>query len=386
MSFANSAEGQLSNILQPAGIVINGENSWDPQVQDPRTYQRILRDGHLGIGESFMDKWWDCASLDELVCKIISNEIQTKIRTTPSLIANIVIAKIINMQSPKRSREVAERHYDLPVELYRSFLDENMQYTCGYWKNTDSLDDAQIQKMDLIARKLMLEPGMTVLDIGCGWGQLANHMAEKYGAEVTGITISNEQLAFAQSTHHKPKYVLKDYRDTENLGQFDRITAVGMIEHVGYKNYRPFMKVVRSLLKNDGMFLLHTIGDTKSSVTGNPWLNKYIFPNGMLPSEEYLDEATKGLLVKEDSHSFGPDYDKTLMAWFDNFNKNWPSLEGQLIDASQPSRGYYDERFYLMMKYYFLTCAGSFRSRKVMQLWQNVYSKNGIVGGYEVIR
>ena len=379
-------EARLATLLSPAGIEVNGSNPWDLQIHDRKAFRKILSGGTLGIGEAYVDGLWECDSVDELISRVLGADLHKSISISPGLIASTAMARLVNMQSPRRSKRVATAHYDLPPRLYESFLDPNMQYTCGYWRKADNLAEAQLDKMDLIARKLGIAAGMKVLDIGFGWGQLANHFAQEYGAEVTGITISEAQCRYAQEHFSQPDYRLMDYRVLNMPGYFDRVTAIGVVEHVGYKNYRPFMQTVGSLLNKDGMFLLQTIGNTKTNATGDPWLNKYIFPNGMLPSETQLAAATEGVFIKEDNQSFGQDYDKTLMAWFHNFDVNWRKLEGKRIDESRPELGYYDERFYRTWKYYLLMCAGSFRSRKAMQLWQNVYSANGIKGGYEPVR
>jgi cyclopropane-fatty-acyl-phospholipid synthase len=253
-------------------------------------------------------------------------------------------------------------------------LDKNMNYTCGYWARANNLDEAQLDKMEMVCQKLMLKPGMEVLDIGCGFGSLAKYMATKYGVKVTGITISNEQLQFARQncTGLPVEIRFQDYRDVRE--QYDRIVSLGMFEHVGYKNYRTYMEIARSSLKDDGLFLLHTIGNNISYHSGDEWMNKYIFPNGMLPSIAQISTAAEGLFVMEDWHNFGADYDKTLMAWHDNFEKNWVHLKEK-----------YDDIFYRMWRYYLLSCAGIFRVRRT-QLWQIVFSTHGVRGGYQTPR
>jgi len=237
-------------------------------------------------------------------------------------------------------------------------LDSGMTYTCGYWQNATTLDEAQEAKLDLICRKLELEPGMRVLDIGCGWGSFARYAAEHYGAAVTGLTISGEQAEMAKE-HCRGLPVdilLQDYREVS--GTFDRVLSIGMFEHVGYKNYRTYMEITRRCLKDDGIALIQTIGGNRSTTASNPWLSKYIFPNSMLPSIAQIGAAMEGIFVMEDWHNFGPHYDKTLMAWYANFENAWPK-----------HRDRYGERFYRMWKFYLLSCAGTFRSR-LNQLWQ----------------
>lgn len=241
-------------------------------------------------------------------------------------------------------------------------------------ENSQTLDEAQEAKLDLICRKLGVKPGEKILDIGCGWSSFGKFTAEKYGAGVVGITVSREQVEFGQKLcGGLPVEVrLQDYREVDE--KFDHIVSVGMIEHVGYKNYRAYMEIAHRCLKDDGLFLLHTIGGNKSVHSVDRWMNKYIFPNGMLPSIKQLGDAIEGLFVMEDWHNFSADYDKTLMAWYGNIEKNWEKLKAN-----------YDERFHRMWRYYLLSCAAAFRARN-NQLWQIVLSKRGVIGGYKSIR
>ena len=276
-----------------------------------------------------------------------------------------------NRQSLSRSREVAEKHYDLDNELFSCMLDSTLAYSCGYWRQATSLYEAQLAKLDLICRKMELQPGMKVLDIGCGWGSFTWYAASRYGVAVDGVTVSVEQQKYAQQrcAHLPVTILLKDYRELsgnrEVTGRYDRIVSVGMFEHVGKKNYREFMQVVDRLLDDEGLALLHTIGENESSKTFDPWINKYIFPNGELPSLAQITAAAERWFAIEDVHNFGPDYDKTLKAWDDNFCRAWPQLEHR-----------YDQRFFRMWRYYLNVCAAAFRSRN-LQLWQLVLSKRG---------
>ena len=191
---------------------------------------------------------------------------------------NGICFKLFNYQSKARAFQIGEHHYDLGNDLFEKMLDKRMIYSCGYWKNAKTLDEAQEAKLDLICRKLYLKPGMKVLDIGCGWGGFAFFAAEKYGVEVVGVSVSKEQIAYAEAKRGKlpVTFLLQDYRDI--TGSFDRVVSVGMFEHVGYKNYTEFMTVVNRCMKDDGLCLLHTIGATITSFHPDPWIQKYIFP------------------------------------------------------------------------------------------------------------
>lgn len=370
----NSARAVIEDLFTKADIKIGGNRPWDIQVHDERLYDRVLAEGSLGGGEAYMDGWWDVPALDQFICKIFSARLQNKFFFNWRALVVTLYARVLNMQSKTRAKKVAHEHYDLSTELYTSFLDPYNQYTCGYFKNTTDLNVAQEQKLDLICKKLQLKKGDRVLDIGCGWGGFSKFAAEHYGVTVTGITISKEQLGYAKEFTKglSVDLRLQDYRDLQ--GTFDKILICGMVEHVGYKNYRTIMEVVHRNLADDGLFLLHTIGSNKSVHAVEPWMDKYIFPNSMLPSAAQLTKASEKLFVMEDWHNFGQYYDPTLMAWSKNFDAAWPRLKAK-----------YDERFYRMWHYYLHTCAGLFRARYT-QLWQIVFSKNGVVGGYQSVR
>jgi len=367
-----SSKDLINKLIEPSGVKINGSNPWDIQVHDERFYARVLKDNELGLGESYMDGWWDCEELDEMFYRLLRSGIDRKINHNYRLKMQFLLHYLLNYQTKSRSLEVAKKHYDAGNELYRAMLGETMVYSGGYWKGTDNLEDAQLNKMKLICKKLMLEPGMKLLDIGCGWGTMACYLAKNYGVEVVGITISEQQKKVAEERckNLSVEIRLQDYRD---LGEqkFDRIVSIGMYEHVGYKNYRTYMEVVKRCLVDDGLFLLQTIANNYTHVTGDPWLNKYVFPNGMLPSVTQIGEAIEGLLILEDWHNLSVNYDKTLMAWYQNFVLHWPKL-----------KALYDQRFYRMWTYYLLYCAGAFRARKI-QLWQIALSPSGLKDGFK---
>ncbi len=364
---------RLQEILDDAGIVINGPNEWDPQVHDERFYARVMAQGSVGMGEAYMDKWFDIQAADQFFSRVLRARLDEKVKTTGNLLMYLR-SVMVNAQDRRRSMQPIVKHYNLGTDLYTSFLDSHNQYTCCYFPNgNETLEEAATKKLDLICRKLQLLPTDRVLDIGCGWGGFARYAAEKYGCHVTGVSISDEQLKYARATTEGllVEFRLQDYRDIK--GSYDKVVCVGMIEHVGYKNYRGYMKVINKILKEDGLFLLQTIGRTESLTHGDPWLDKYIFPNGMLPSVKQLGAATERLLVMEDWHNLGAHYYHTLMAWYRNFVQNW-----DMLSKNAPE---YDERFYRMWTYYLLCCAGAFHSRR-QQLWQIVFSKHGVPGGY----
>jgi cyclopropane-fatty-acyl-phospholipid synthase len=363
----DKAETYARELLSSAGISVNGGNPYDIQVHNEKFYKRVLSEGALGLGESYMDGWWDCEALDQFIDRVLCANLEAKVRGNWRYIWAVLSSRLFNLQNISRSKQVGEQHYDIDIDLYRAMLDKRMNYTCGYWKNARNLDEAQEAKLELVCKKIHLEPGMSVLDLGCGYGAFAGYAAEKYDVRVTGVTVSIRQVEYGNEMYKDLPVELKlqDYRTVDR--KYDRVISIGIMEHVGYKNYRTYMEVVDRTLKDDGIAFFHTIGGNFSTTTANPWTTKYIFPNGMLPSISQLAKAMEDLFIMEDWHNFGPDYDKTLMAWHENFERAWPTLKEK-----------HGERFYRMWRFYLLSSAGGFRSRN-SQLWQVVMTRPGSV-------
>ncbi len=363
-----------TELLEHAGITINGKNDYDIIVHNENLYTRVLRQGPLGLGESYMDGWWNCRSLDKFFYKILMADLDKKVRGEISVWLGVLSGFILNTGRKSRAFNIGKKHYDIGNDLFTAMLDKRLVYTCGYWPGARNLDAAQEAKLDLVCRKIGLNKGQTVLDIGSGWGSFIGFAAEKYGAKATGVTVSHQQRDYANKKYSKLPVttMLQDYREINQ--QFNHVVSLGMFEHVGYKNYRTYMQTVHAILDDDGLFLLHTIGGNNSVHSADPWLDKYIFPGGMIPSIKQIGKSIEGLFVMEDWHNFGPDYDKTLMAWNKNLESNWDKLKSG-----------YDERFHRMWRYYLLSSAAGFRARK-LQLWQIVLSKRGIAGGYTPVR
>jgi cyclopropane-fatty-acyl-phospholipid synthase len=366
----------LDELIAETGIRFNGDNPWDIQVFDDTVYRRILTHGPLGFGESYMDGLWDCYAMDEMFARLLSSDIDEKLGrwNRLRLLAAVLRHRLLNLQASHRAFQVGEQHYDIGNDIFEAMLDSSMSYSCAYWHQADNLEQAQYRKLDMICRKLELKSGERLLDIGCGWGGLARHAAQHYGVEVTGITVSKEQqkLARARCSGLPVRIELLDYRDL--TGNFDKIVSVGMFEHVGSKNYPAYFDTARRLLKEQGLFLLHTIGRHRTTATVDSWIDKYIFPNGKLPSAREIAKVLEDRFLIEDWHNFGQDYDRTLMAWWHNFDQAWPQLSSK-----------YSQRFFRMWKYYLLSCAGFFRSRQG-QLWQIVLSKRTRTQVYRSIR
>lgn len=356
----------LADLLGTAGIEVNGSRPWDMLIQHPQTATRILAGGSLGLGESYMDGWWNCAQLDEFIARILAAGLDRKVGSA-RLWLRAWRARLLNLQSLRRAWQVGRIHYDLGNDFFTAMLDEQMTYTCGYWTAARTLEEAQTAKLDLICRKLGLQPGMRLLDIGCGWGSLMKFAAERYGVECVGLTISQAQ---AELGRHRCRglaveFRLQDYRDFAPERRFDRIASVGMFEHVGRKNHAAFFSMARRSLKDDGLLLLHTIGRNQRGSGTDPWMDRYIFPNGELPALGQIADAAQAHFLIEDVHNFGVDYDRTLMAWHERFEAAWPRFAAR-----------YGERFHRMWRFYLLACAGTFRAR-TSQLWQIVLSPEG---------
>lgn len=373
MSLKDTVQGLLER--GGTGVVLNGTNPWDPQIRDERVFKRVLGGGTLALGESYMDGWWDATDLAELFSRLIAADFRKHVSFTIPTLVHLIQAKLFNRQGMSRAFEVGQKHYDIGNDLYRAMLGTRMVYTCGYWKDAHTLDEAQDAKLDLVCSKIGLKSGDRVLDIGGGWGSFAKFAAEKYGATVVAVTVSKAQVELGQKlcVGLPVEMRLQDYREIAD-GPYDHIVSLGMFEHVGVKNYLTFMKLVRSLLKEDGLFLLHTIGGSYSGAQIDPWLDKYIFPNAAIPTLPQITRSAEGQFVIEDLHNFGTDYDKTLHMWLKNVDAHWQELPEE-----------YDERFYRMWKYYLMISAGFFRARKT-QLWQIVLSPRGVQGGYTSIR
>ncbi len=369
----NFCKNQLERIFDAADIKIGGNRPWDIHIHNPLVFRRAITEGNLGLGESYIDGFWECDDLEEFMFRLISSKADEKI-VAPVMFIGKWIGKTYNLQRPSRAYTVGETHYNAGNDLFKAMLDQRLIYSCGYWKEAATLDEAQENKLCLIFNKLQLQPGMHLLDIGCGWGGAARFAAEHYKVSVTGITISTEQAKIAKEYCADVPVTIEliDYRKLQ--GSFDRIYSIGMFEHVGYKNYHNYFDLISRCLKPDGLTLLHTIGSNTPTTNGDAWSCKYIFPNSMLPAASQITKNYEGLFILEDWHVFSYDYSLTLKAWYNNFEKHWPLLQSS-----------YSERFHRMWRYYLLSFSGAFRSRSI-QLWQILLSKNGLPGRTTIAR
>ena len=369
----DSLKHRAIELLQHAGIHLDGDAPTDIRVHDERLYARVFAHGSLGLGEAYMDGWWSVPDLPGFMTRLLSSHLDEHLKTLDTLLAHLK-ARFVNLQRGEHAFEIGKAHYDLGNDLFKAMLGKRLVYSCGYWANADNVDDAQEAKLDLVCRKLQLKPGQRVLDIGCGWGEALKYAAEHYGVEGVGITVSQQQADYARElcAGLPIEIRLQDYHELDE--RFDAIMSIGMFEHVGGKNYRSYFEVARRCLPDDGLFLLHCIGSNGAPAQHDPWIEKYIFPNSMIPAASQVTATLEGLFVVEDWHNFGADYDRTLTAWHANFDAAWPELSKS-----------YDARFQRMWHFYLACSAAVFRTRRD-QLWQLTLCPRGVPGGYRVPR
>lgn len=379
----DAAHAWFARLMARADIRVGGDRPWDMRLLADDVPERVLGHGTVGLGESYMDGHWVADRLDQFFDRLVRANMalgaQAPVAATRPPVWHLLKARLLNRQTRRRAWQVGQQHYDLGNDFYRAMLDARMTYTCGYWSGgAATLDEAQQAKLELVCNKLGLQPGMRVLDIGCGWGSFMKYAAQRHSVQCVGITVSAEQVALGRElcAGLPVEFHLMDYRDLAGPpgaalgGRFERVVSLGMFEHVGHKNYAAFIRVAQAALQQDGLFLLHTIGRNEQGHGTDPWIDKYIFPNGELPTIARIGRACEERFVVEDLHNFGADYDRTLMSWHANVEAAWPCFAEQL-----------GERFHRMWSYYLLSCAGAFRARDI-QLWQWVLSPLGVRGGY----
>lgn len=366
-----SARARLETLLAHADVVIDGDRPWDPRVNDERFFD-VAFAGSLAIGEAYMDGLWECDQLDELVCRFRHASLDQRFQVGADGWRGLK-ARMRGRPGPPSDDAIGRLH-DGAREVFEATLDPRMVDSCGYWKPATTLAAAQEARLDLVCRKLGLVPGMLVLEIGCGWGSFAQYAAERYGVRVVGITGSREQMAYGHKRCQGLPVEIRvgDYREV--TGSFDRVISAGVLTQVDPRNHRRYFEAIHGVLRKDGLFLLDTAGGNRSRSSVDPWTDKYIVAGAVMPSAGQIGNAVEKLFVIEDWHHLGPDHDRTLMAWFQNFDRSWPTL-----------RERYDERFYRMWKFFLLASAGNLRAR-ANHLWQFVFSKHGLVGGYAAVR
>jgi cyclopropane-fatty-acyl-phospholipid synthase len=367
----------IASLLDPTGIVITeSQQEYDASqgpaifVRDRSFYDRVLRQANLGFAESYMDGWCDLKQIDEIYYRFLRNELHRKLRLSVKQLLQILLARIVNLQTPGRAKRDTNAHYDLSNELFSLFLGDTPLYTCGYWNREGmTLEEANRAAFDLSCRKLQLVPGARLLDVGCGWGAFLKFAAQNYGITGLGVNISRPQLEACEvACRGLPvDFLFEDCRllDRQRYREgFDAISSIAMINHIGPKNYRQYFSTMHAVLKDKGLLLLQGIANQEKMYTNDPFMNKYIFPNGVCPSVSQLLEPAESYFVLEDFHNFTSFYPNTLKAWNANFQRNWEQI--RKLD--------FDERFRRMWEIYFLSAAGTCRAREVL-IFQAVFSK-----------
>ena len=359
-----SSREVAARILEAAGIPLNSSEPWSIQVHNEKMWDRVISQQQLGFAESYMDGWWDCQALDVMITKLLSINVLKLLRPSPALALHVARSYLLNNQTKQKAAQNAKHHYNIGNDLYSRMLDEEMAYSCAYWSKAETLNQAQIDKFDLICRKLELQPGMRLLDIGSGWGGFLRHAVKNYGVQATGISPADNQinLAIEKSAGLGITFIQQDYRDLK--GQFDRIVSIGMMEHVGPKNYMTFFQKCDELLAPGGRMLHHTIVSNITKQVTDPFFDRYIFPGGVLPSLAQISSATENGFVIEDVQNLGPDYDRTLLEWHKNISAKWQEIPQ------------YDPHFQRMWNYYLLASAAGFRAGD-LQLMQCVFHRVG---------
>jgi cyclopropane-fatty-acyl-phospholipid synthase len=393
MSYQNNSSSTASELYQKESSSLETMPSQSAESARTESFtpyheiEALARQGIDLLGEAFMDGRWSTPHLDETMATLFSTPVvpgtelplKQKLARHARLLRYLAVARLSNLQAGSRSLHVAHRHYDLGNDLFEAMLDRSMTYTSGVWRGAKNLEEAQRAKLELLCQKLELKPGMTVLDIGCGWGNFAEYAAREYGVVVTGVTISREQAGYARTRcADLPVTILeKDYKklSPSTTGTFDRVVSIEMIEAVGRKNLGTFFSIVHRSLKPDGIFALQAISAETvtrySSARLNEfllWILRYIFPNGYLPTLPELVTPARSLFVLENLDNLGNSYEKTLLAWEKNIGEKWPELSNR-----------YDDRFQKMWRFYLLTCAALFRIR-MTNVYQIVYRKSTLEG------
>ena len=348
-------EFPVRKLFSSAGVTINGDNPWDIEVNDDRFYRDVLFRGSLGLGESYLREYWRAADLEELFFRLTSSNLEQISKRLPTQLVNSSVSRLSNRQTPSRALSNAEHHYNLGNDLFFEFLGRYKNYSCGYFRDTDSLDEAQLAKMRRLCDLLELEEGDTLLDVGGGWGEFARFAAENRGCHVTSVNISDSQIRHAREYCRDANVdvVRSDYRDLR--GRFSKIAVIAMFTHVGPKNYRQFMQTMHRLLQAGGRMVMETVGALTATERCEPWTDKYIFPGGIIPSPQQIESACAGLFRLRIVEEFGADYVITLRHWHRNFMAAWPRLSQR-----------YSETTRRMFEYYLLSVAGAFRSSDLL--------------------
>jgi len=360
----------LAQLLASADIHLNGNRAWDIHINHPHLLTRLLKQGGVALGDSYMDGWWECQAIDQMLERAMRARLHEKLQT-PRAWWESLRGRMRHSDSEGPSRIVGRMHYQVGNPVYQAMFDTHMTHSCAYWvEGAQTLEEAQLAKLEMICRKLQLKPGMRILDIGCGWGSFMRYAAEHYGVTVIGLTTSEGQLKLGQELAGSlpVQFEMTDYLqfNPDSKSRFDRIVSIGLFDQLGAHNFSAFFQTAKRSLKDDGWMLLQTQGKTQRSGLLDAWDDKHIHPTGYIPRLDEVTQASEAHFVVEDVHNFGADHDRTLQQWHQRFEMAWPQL-----------RLSHDERFYRMWRFHLLSSAASFRTRH-KQMWQLVLSPKGL--------
>lgn len=355
----------ISNLLEKMDIQVGGNRAWDIQIHSPDFARRVMTMGGLGLGDSYIEGDWDANSVDSFINHILRARLDKEIKSFGMSISSLKsrFHSLAKGQKPWKFQDVLR---NLPNEFFEAILGTNMSFTSGYWAaGAKTLEEAQQARRDMTCKKLNLKQGMRLLDAGSGWGGFSAFAAEHYGVECVCISSFKGQHEWA-SQHYA--HLPIEFVQNESLmldGMFDCIVSIDRFEHLPQKNYRVYLEMGDRILEEDGLLLLQSTGKNERRLNGKHWFDTHILQNNSLPTIAQIAGATNGLFVMEDMHNFGSDYDKTLMAWYQNFEAAWPALQKQYK---------FDEKLYRTWKYYLLSSAGAYRANDLQQ-WQCIFSK-----------
>lgn len=349
---------ELESLLARAGVAVGGARPWDIRVRHPGFFARVRAGGSLAAGEAYADGWWESDRLDEFFHRVFKAGLPERLAPAPWSGARRLLARLLG-----RAPRGPEAHPG--GEVFRAMLGPTMSFSSGYWRDARGLDEAAEAAMELACRKLELRPGMSVLDLGCGWGAFARHAARTRGVSVVGVDIACERVNAGRELCKGLPVALRVQDHAEVRGRFDRVVSLGLAEEVGPAGCGGLMAAAARCLKPDGVALIQAAARNAPASRRDPWLERCGFAGGAAPSLSRLVQAMEGRFVVEDVHNLGPHYDRTLMAWHENLERRWHRCRG-------------DERLYRTLKFSLLASAGAFRARR-SQLFQILMSRPGRV-------
>jgi cyclopropane-fatty-acyl-phospholipid synthase len=356
---SENAEARVRDLLARAGVAVDGGRPWDIRVANPAFYRRALDGGSLAVGEAYADGWWEAERLDEFFHRVFKAGLHERLAPSPWSGWRSLAGRLFGRRGRTHAPEA------LGSDVFRAMLGRRMSGACAYWKDARALDDADEAALELACRKLELKAGMSVLDMGSGWGAFARYAAERHGVSVVGVDISQERVQLARELCKGLPVALRVQDYEEVRGRFDRVVSLGLMEHAGAGSCRAVMAAAARCLKADGVALIHTAARNRAAGPRERWPAAGVLLEDGAPALSRLAAAAEGLFVIEDVHNLGTHYAPTLLAWHENLARRWPGLSGR-----------YGDRLYRTLTFGLLSTAGRFRARQG-QLYQIVMTRPG---------